>query len=113
MYQLMFAIIAGLIVGAIAERMKYSAIMRFSAIWMFVGTSARTWWGDGLMNGVWNAGPRSSPSTSRAARSSTCRRAGRRSCSASSRQAQGLSQRLPPHSLTLTMVGTGMLWVGW
>jgi ammonium transporter, Amt family len=37
MYQLMFAIIApALIVGAIAERMKYSAIMAFIVAWMFV-----------------------------------------------------------------------------
>src|SRR5581483_10704207 len=37
MYQLMFAIITpALIVGAIAERMKYSAIMAFIALWMLV-----------------------------------------------------------------------------
>ena len=37
MYQLMFAIITpGLIVGAIAERMKFSAIMLFIALWMFI-----------------------------------------------------------------------------
>src|SRR5262249_7135008 len=37
MYQLMFAIITpALIVGAIAERMKYSAIMAFIGIWMFL-----------------------------------------------------------------------------
>ena len=37
MYQLMFAIITpGLIVGAIAERMKYSAIMAFIVGWMFL-----------------------------------------------------------------------------
>ena len=37
MYQLMFAIITpALIVGAIAERMKFSAVMLFVAIWMFV-----------------------------------------------------------------------------
>src|SRR5688572_8986188 len=37
MYQLMFAIITpALIVGAIAERMKYSAVMAFITVWMFV-----------------------------------------------------------------------------
>src|SRR5262245_18312763 len=59
MYQLMFAIITpGLIVGAIAERMKYSAIMAFIAVWMFVVyfPLAHMIWGiDGMMNGVWNA----------------------------------------------------------
>src|ERR1700704_3314536 len=59
MYQLMFAIITpGLIVGAIAERMKYSAIMLFILGWMLVVyfPLAHMVWGiDGFMNGVWNA----------------------------------------------------------
>ena len=59
MYQLMFAIITpSLIVGAIAERMKYSAMMAFIVLWMFVVyfPMAHMVWGiDGLMNGVWNA----------------------------------------------------------
>ena len=58
MYQLMFAIITpALIVGAMAERMKFAAIMLFVAIWMFVVyfPIAHMVWGiDGLMNGVWN-----------------------------------------------------------
>ena len=59
--------------------------------------------------------PASRRSTSRAARSSTCRRAGRRSSSASSSASAPASASAPscPHSLVLTMVGTGMLWVGW
>ena len=56
-YQLMFAIITpALIVGAIAERMKFSAILLFVTIWMFVVyfPLAHMIWGiDGLMNGVW------------------------------------------------------------
>ena len=59
MYQLMFAIITpALIVGAIAERMKFSAILLFVALWMFVVyfPLAHMVWGiNGLMNGVWNA----------------------------------------------------------
>src|SRR6266571_3837237 len=55
MYQLMFAIITpALIVGAIAERMKYSAIMAFILVWMFAVyfPLAHMVWGiDGLMNG--------------------------------------------------------------
>src|SRR5262249_12341655 len=58
MYQLMFAIITpGLSVGAIGERMKYSAIMVFIVAWMFIVyfPLAHMVWGiDGLMNGVWN-----------------------------------------------------------
>ncbi|MGN6134156.1 MAG: ammonium transporter, partial [Aureliella sp.] len=58
MFQLMFAIITpALIVGAIAERMKYSAIMLFIALWMFVvyfPLAHMVWSVDGLMNGAWN-----------------------------------------------------------
>ena len=59
MYQLMFAIITpALIVGAIAERMKYSAIMAFIVGWMFLvyfPLAHMVWGVDGMMNGVWNA----------------------------------------------------------
>src|SRR5215472_2088362 len=59
MYQLMFAIITpALIVGAIAERMKFSAILAFMTLWMFVvyfPLAHMVWGVDGLMNGVWNA----------------------------------------------------------
>src|SRR5207248_2613113 len=58
MYQLMFAIITpALIVGAIAERMKFSAIVLFMILWMFIVyfPLAHMVWGiDGFMNGVWN-----------------------------------------------------------
>src|SRR5712672_4472789 len=59
MYQLMFAIITpALIVGAVAERMKYTSIMTFICVWMFVVyfPLAHNVWGiSGMMNGVWNA----------------------------------------------------------
>src|ERR1043166_8454099 len=58
MYQMMFAIITpALIVGAIAERMKISAILVFMTLWMIVVyfPLAHMVWGiNGLMNGVWN-----------------------------------------------------------
>ena len=59
MYQLMFAIITpALIVGAIAERMKYWTLMLFIACWMFLVyfPMAHMVWGiTGFMNGIWNA----------------------------------------------------------
>ena len=58
MYQLMFAIITpALIIGAIAERMKFKAIILFVTLWMFVvyfPLAHMVWGVDGLMNGVWN-----------------------------------------------------------
>ncbi len=119
MYQLMFAIITpALIIGAIAERMKYSAIMAFIVAWMFVVyfPLAHMVWGiDGFMNGVWNAkatikaidfaGGTVVHMSSGWSALILCLILGKRT---------GFGQRaFLPHSLTLTMVGTGMLWVGW
>jgi len=59
MYQLMFAIITpALILGAIAERLKFSAMLLFMALWMVIVyfPLAHMVWGiNGCMNGVWNA----------------------------------------------------------
>jgi ammonium transporter, Amt family len=119
MYQLMFAIITpALIVGAIAERMKFSAIMLFLTLWMLViyFPMAHMVWGvDGFMNGVWNAnasikaidfaGGTVVHMTSGWSALVLCIMLGKR-------LGHG-SRAFVPHSLTLTMVGTGMLWVGW
>jgi Amt family ammonium transporter len=119
MYQLMFAIITpALIVGAIAERMKFSAIMAFLTLWMLViyFPMAHMVWGvDGFMNGVWNAnasikaidfaGGTVVHMTSGWSALVLALMLGKR---------HGFGTRaFAPHSLTLTMVGTGMLWVGW
>jgi Amt family ammonium transporter len=119
MYQLMFAIITpGLIVGAIAERMKYSAIMLFILLWMFIvyfPLAHMVWGVDGLMNGVWNAkagikaidfaGGTVVHMSSGWSALTLCLILGKR---------KGWGSRaFLPHSLVLTMVGTGMLWVGW
>src|SRR6185436_3198572 len=59
MYQLMFAMITpALSGGAIAERMKFSAILLFLGLWMFVvyfPLAHMVSGADGMMNGVWNA----------------------------------------------------------
>ncbi len=118
-YQLMFAIITpALIVGAIAERLKFSALMVFVTVWMFVVyfPLAHMIWGvTGYMNGVWNAG----------AAIKAIDFAGGTVVHMSSGWSALilcliLGPRLgfgktpmPPHSLVLCMVGTGMLWVGW
>jgi len=119
MYQLMFAIITpALIVGAIAERMKFSAIMAFITVWMFVvyfPLAHMVWGVDGFMNGVWNAkagikaidfaGGTVVHMSSGWSALILCLILGKRT---------GFGKRaFLPHSLTLTMVGTGMLWVGW
>jgi Amt family ammonium transporter len=119
MYQLMFAIITpALIVGAIAERMKFSAILLFVTLWMFVVyfPLAHMIWGvDGFMNGVFNkdagikaidfAGGTVVHMSSGWSALILCLILGKR---------LGFGREpMPPHSMVLCMVGTGMLWVGW
>jgi ammonium transporter, Amt family len=119
MYQLMFAIITpALIVGAIAERMKYWAIMSFLGVWMFLVyfPMAHMIWGiTGFMNGIWNpssgikaidfAGGTVVHMTSGWSALILCLILGPR---------LGFNKEpMPPHSMVLCMIGTGMLWVGW
>ena len=118
-YQLMFAIITpALIIGAIAERMKYSAIMIFVALWMFViyfPLAHMVWGVDGMMNGSGNpkavihaidfAGGTVVHMSSGWSALVLCLMLGKR---------LGFGREpMPPHSMVLCMVGTGMLWVGW
>jgi ammonium transporter, Amt family len=119
MYQLMFAIITpALIVGAIAERMKFSALMIFTVAWMFIVyfPLAHMVWGiDGLMNGVWN--PKASIKAIDFAGGTVVHMSSGWSAIVlaliiGKRRGFG-KESFAPHSLVLTMVGTGMLWVGW
>ncbi len=119
MYQLMFAIITpALILGSIAERMKFSAICLFMVLWMFIVyfPQAHMIWGiDGLMNGVWNAkapihaidfaGGTVVHMTSGWSALVLCLILGKRT---------GFGkENMAPHSMVLCFIGTGMLWVGW
>ena len=119
MYQLMFAIITpALIIGSVAERMKFSAVMVIVTFWMFLVyfPLAHMVWGiDGLMNGVWNPN----------ARIRVIDFAGGTVVHMSSGWSALLlclflgprlgfrKEIMAPHSMVLCMVGTGMLWVGW
>ena len=119
MYQMMFAIITpALIIGAIAERMKFSAILLFMALWMVVVyfPLAHWVWGiKGVMNGVWNADAKIKAidfaggtvvhMSSGWSALILCMILGKR---------LGFGKEpMPPHSMVLCMIGTGMLWVGW
>jgi len=119
MYQMMFAIITpALIVGAIAERMKYSAVMAFIVGWMlliYFPLAHMVWGIDGLMNGVWNA--KASIKAIDFAGGTVVHMSSGWSALVLALilgKRKGFGHRaFIPHSLVLTMVGTGMLWVGW
>lgn len=118
-YQMMFAIITpALIVGAVAERIKYAAVLTFIALWMFVvyfPLAHMVWGADGLMNGVWNAhskikaidfaGGTVVHMSSGWSALVLCLIVGKR---------LGLGKTtMAPHSMVLCMVGTSILWIGW
>jgi Amt family ammonium transporter len=119
MYQLMFAIITpALIVGAIAERMKFSAVLLFVTVWMFVvyfPLAHMVWGANGLMNGVWNAGA-SIKAIDFAGGTVVHMSSGWSAlilCLIVGPRLGFGKTPMPPHSLVLCMIGTGMLWVGW
>ncbi|PTX94592.1 ammonium transporter [Opitutus sp. ER46] len=119
MYQLMFAIITpALIVGAIAERMKFSALMLFMTGWLFLvyfPLAHMVWGVTGFMNGVWNAGASIKAidfAGGTVVHMSSGWSALLLSVLVGPRLGFGKTP-MPPHSLVLCMVGTGMLWVGW
>jgi Amt family ammonium transporter len=119
MFQLTFAIITpALIVGAIAERMKFSAVLLFVALWMFLvyfPFAHMVWSTTGLMCGTLNpnatikaidfAGGTVVHMTSGWSALVLCIILGKR---------KGYGKEpMPPHSMVMCMVGTGMLYVGW
>ncbi len=119
MYQLMFAIITpALIVGAIAERMKFSAVTLFTLAWMLVvyfPLAHMVWGVDGAMNGVWNANASIKAidfAGGTVVHMSSGWSAIVLALIVGKRKGFG-KVSFAPHSLVLTMVGTGMLWVGW
>jgi Amt family ammonium transporter len=111
-FEMSFAAITGaLVIGALVERVRFPAIMLFATLWLtivYAPLAHMVWAADGLLFkfgaidfaggtvvhinagvaglvGVAFAGPRIGH----------------------------LREAMPPHSLALTMVGAGLLWVGW
>ena len=119
MFQLMFAIITpAVIVGAVVERMKFSAVLLFTLLWVLVvycPLAHMVWGSNGYMNGLANAGASIKAidfagglvveMASGWSALTLCIMVGPR---------LGFGKTpMPPHSLVLCMVGTGLLWVGW
>ena len=112
-FQLTFAAITpALIVGAFAERMRFSALLLFVVIWFtlaYLPIAHMTWAGDGGLFWDWgvldfaggtvvhiNAGI-----------------AGLVACLVIGPRRGFPSTAMPPHNLTYTLIGASLLWVGW
>ncbi len=111
MFQMTFAIITpALIVGAYVERIRFSAVMLFSGLWLFaVYVPVCHWvWGGGWLaaRGVMDfAGGLVVHATAGVSALVLARMLGPR---------DGFPAELrPPHNPGMTMIGAGMLWVGW
>ena len=116
-YQLMFAIITpGLIAGAFAERMKFSAMLAFTVLWSIIvyDPMAHMVWGKG---GLLNA--------SLGGRFPTLDFAGGTVVHVTSgvsalvcalylgKRVGYPKESMPPHSVVLSFIGACLLWVGW
>jgi len=112
MFQLTFAVITpALIAGAFADRMKFSAMLVFMAAWsllVYAPIAHMVWEPSGWLNAAGvldyaggtvvhiNAGM-----------------AGLASCMVLGKRLGYGRERMPPHNLTLTLIGASLLWVGW
>jgi len=110
-YQMTFAIITpALIAGAFAERMRFSAMLIFSALWLLVVYSPVChWvWGGGWLGAMglqdFAGGTVVHITAAVAALVAALVMGPRRGFG---------TVAMPPHNLTLTVAGAGMLWVGW
>ena len=112
MFQGMFAIITpALITGAFAERMKFSALILFSALWLtFVYSPLAHWvWGGGWIGGTLGAldfagGTVVHISAAIAAITAVV--------VIGKRRGHGV-EGMPPHNLPMTILGAALLWFGW
>ena len=112
MFQLTFAIITpALIVGAIAERMKYTALMSFVAGWLVLVyfPFAHMVWGGGFIGKTLGA---IDFAGGLVVHMSSGYSALVLALILGPRLGYG-REPMPPHSLVLCMVGTSILWVGW
>jgi Amt family ammonium transporter len=110
-FQMTFAIITpALILGAVAERMKFSAVLWFTGLWLiFVYAPICHWvWGGGFLStaGVIDfAGGTVVHINSGVAALVACIILG-------PRKGYGTTA-MAPHNLTFSLIGASLLWVGW
>jgi ammonium transporter, Amt family len=98
-FQMTFACITpALIVGAFAERVKFSSLMVFTVLWLtivYFPVAHMVWYWAGTVVHI-NAGI-----------------AGLVGCLMIGKRVGFGKEATPPHSLTMTMIGASLLWVGW
>jgi Amt family ammonium transporter len=111
-FQMTFAAItAALVIGALVERVRFAAMMLFALLWLtivYAPLAHMVWASEGLLfkfGAIDFAGGTVVHINSGVAGLVGVAFAGSR--------IGHLREAMPPHSLALTMVGAGLLWVGW
>jgi Amt family ammonium transporter len=120
-YQLMFAIITpALICGAYAERMKFSAMLIFSILWLllvYCPMAHMVWGKGGLFNwGFPPPGDFKIPALDFAGGTVVHISSGVSAlvCALVMGKRRGYGRvPMPPHSVVLSVIGAALLWVGW
>jgi Amt family ammonium transporter len=111
MYQATFAVITpAIIAGAFAERMKFSAMMWFTGLWvLFVYVPVAHWvWGGGFLGaaGVLDFAGGLVVHLNAGVAALVC-------CVVMGKRHGYGHEYMAPHNLVLTLIGTSLLWVGW
>jgi len=116
-YQMMFAIITpALISGAFAERMKFSAMVLFSVLWsllVYAPMAHMVWGNGGFLNAALGG---ALPTLDFAGGTVVHITSGVSALVCAIYLGKRLhypKEPMPPHSVVLSFVGAGMLWVGW
>lgn len=117
-YQMMFFIITpGLICGAFAERMKFSAMVLFCALWgllIYCPVAHWVWAGDGIFNHANKDAKFAALDFAGGTVVHLISGASALLCAIMLGKRLGFGQEpMPPHNLTYTFIGATMLWVGW
>jgi len=117
-FQMMFFIITpALIVGAFAERMKFSAMVIYSVLWgLLVYCPIAHWvWSDGGWLCEWNEGA-AFPALDFAGGTVVHISSGVSALVCAlmvGQRTNYLKEPMPPHNLTYTFIGATLLWMGW
>lgn len=111
MFQMTFAIITpALIVGAFAERMKFSAMLLFSGLWLIIAYAPLAHW-------VWGGGWLADKGLLDFAGGTVVHVSAGISALVAALfmgKRRGFpNTAMPPHNMTMTFTGAAMLWVGW
>ncbi len=111
MFQMTFAIITpALIVGAFAERMRFSAMMLFSGLWLITVYAPVTHW---VWGGGWLGDLGLLDFAGGTVVHMTAGVGALVAASVIGNRTGFPNQAMPPHNLTMSITGAGMLWVGW